>query len=119
MVSYSIFFGNHKNSDNREQLAAAGILVAIPQSNRPHLQRSQSHSVSNSSPPSPSPNGHSHSHSHSHSNGYLPPLNQDRFGTSPMGSRSVGPASSKYFGTSSPSSFQGAFGHSSSYQGEE
>ncbi|KAF8925526.1 hypothetical protein BGZ52_006787 [Haplosporangium bisporale] len=55
-------------------------------------------------------------------NGFLPPLH-DRFGTSPMGSRSVGPASSKYFGTSSPSAYhrnsppQG-FSHSYSYQGE-
>lgn len=89
-------------SENREQLAAAGVLdslsysakMPIP-SNRPHLQRSQSH---HSSPPSPSPHGH-------HPSGFLPPLNHDRFGTSPRGSKSIGPASSKYFGTSSPSSF--------------
>ncbi|KAF8952180.1 hypothetical protein BGZ46_003625, partial [Entomortierella lignicola] len=112
-------------SENREQLAAAGVLDSLSYNNskvaiapRPQMQRSLSHSLSNSSPPSPSPN------SHSHSNGFLPPINQDRYGTSPHGSRSVGPASSKYFGTSSPSSFQRpttaghpGFGHSS-YQSE-
>ncbi|KAF9386101.1 hypothetical protein BGX21_000885, partial [Mortierella sp. AD011] len=109
--------------ENREQLVAAGVLDSLSYNNskvaiapRP-LQRSQSHTLSNSSPPSPSPNGQSPS------NGFAP--SQDRYGTSPHGSRSVGPASSKYFGTSSPSSFQRpstighpSFGHSSSYQNE-
>ncbi|KAF9898282.1 hypothetical protein BX616_004250 [Lobosporangium transversale] len=108
--------------ENREQLAAAGVLeslnyngkVPIPP-NRPHLQRSQSHSVSNSSPPSPSPTGHGHT------NGFMPHLTQDRYGTSPHGSRSVGPAASKYYGAGSPNSFQRPSPpnfHSSSYTGD-
>lgn len=119
----SISFVICDKSENREQLAAAGVLdslslsakMPIPPKNRPSLHRSSS-SVAHSSPPSPSPHGHSHM------NGFLPPLH-DRFGTSPMGSRSVGPASSKYFGTSSPSAYhrnsppQG-FSHSYSYQNE-
>jgi len=96
------------HSENREQLAAAGVLdslsysakVAIPP-HRPHLQRSQSHSVAHSSPPSPSPNGYP-----------LPPLR-------------AAAAPSKYFGTSSPSAFHrhsppspSGFSHPSSYQAE-
>ncbi|KAF9567714.1 hypothetical protein EC968_003173 [Mortierella alpina] len=113
-------------SENREQLAAAGVLDSLSYSakmpiapGRPHLQRSQSHSLVHSSPPSP------RHHSHPHGPGFLPPLNHDRFGTSAHGSKSLGPSSSKYFGTSSPSSFHhpsspgfGGFGGHGSYPGE-
>ncbi|KAF9399467.1 hypothetical protein BGZ94_005721, partial [Podila epigama] len=108
-------------SENREQLAAAGVLdslsftpkMAILPKRRPNLQRSQSHSVPHSSPPSPGPQG----------NDVLPPVH-DRVGTSPMNSRSIAPISTKHFGTSSPSSFYHdsspthSFSHSYSYQGE-
>ncbi|KAG0042819.1 hypothetical protein BGZ89_006742, partial [Linnemannia elongata] len=108
--------------DNREQLAAAGILdslsynVKSPMSGRPHLQRSQSHSLMHSGPPSPSPHGHPYSP------GFMQGSGHERFGTSPHGSKTIGPMSSKYFGTSSPSSFQRPsppnFGSSPSYSGE-